>query len=118
MGRLTPEQHAKIAAHFAEQAKQREAEHAAAPEVVAIKITYKEPAPDGTFEILFMTRAEANEYKARPSAGAFGPFEEISFAEGVALAQRNDCCGGSFSLQDARRFHQINPFVQSLKLVF
>ncbi len=118
MGRLTPEQHAKIAAHFAEQAKQREAEHAAAPEVVAIKITYKEPAPDGTFEILFMTRAEVNEYKARPSAGAFGPFEEISFAEGVALAQRNDCCGGYYALNEARRFQKINPYVQALKLAF
>lgn len=118
MGRLTPEQHAKIAAHFAEQAKQREAEHAAAPEVVAIKITYKEPAPDGTFEILFMTRAEADDYKTGKSAGVFGPFEEISFAEGVALAQRNDCCGGYYALKEARRFQKINPYVQALKLAF
>lgn len=118
MGRLTPEQHEKIAAHFAEQARQREAEHAAAPEVVAIKVTYNEPAPDGTFEILFMTRAEADAYKTGKSAGVFGPFEEISFAEGVALSRRDDCCGGSYSLQDARHFHQINPYVQSLKLAF
>lgn len=118
MGRLTPEQHAKIAAHFAEQAKQREAEHAAAPEVIAIRITYKEPAPDGTFEILFMTRAEADHYKTDKSSEAFGSFEEISFAEGVALAQRNDCCGGYYALKEARRFQKINPYVQALKLAF
>jgi len=36
----------------------------------------------------------------------------------VALAQRNDCCGGYYALKEARRFQNINPYVQALKLGF
>lgn len=97
--------HRSIAAHH----KKREALDAAATEVAAIKVTYDTPAPDGTFEILFMRGAQADNYTTNS-----GKFEKISFEDGVKLAALPDCCGGQHALKEARRFQQINPHVQKL----
>jgi hypothetical protein len=111
----------KVSKFFKEKADERKAAYAAAPEVLALKITYEEPAPDGTFEILFMTRDEVQDYKKQQITGGHWAtsrdvIEEVSFAEGVALARRDDCCGGFYALKDARRFQAINPVVQALAL--
>ena len=118
---LTPEQLDQIRAHFRQAAAERQARQASATEVLALKITYDEPAPDGTFEILFMTRDEANKFhQDRITSGRWATsadiIEEKSFAEGVALARQGDCCGGSFSLEEARRFQRINPVVRAQSL--
>ena len=118
---LTQEQMDQIRAHFRQKAAERQERQAAATEVLALKITYDEAAPDGTFEILFMTREEANKFhQDRITSGRWATsadvIEEVSFAEGVALARQADCCGGSFSLEEARRFQKINPVVRALTL--
>ena len=118
---LTQEQMDRIREHFRQKAAERQARHAAADEVLALKITYEEPAPDGTFEILFMTREEAVKFhQDRLTSGRWATsrdvIEEKTFAEGVALARRPDCCGGSYSLEEARRFQKINPVIKGLSL--
>ena len=118
---LTQEQLEQIREHFRQKAAEKQARQAAAAEVLALKITYEEAAPDGTFEILFMTREEADKFHHdRITSGRWATsadiIEEVSFAEGVALARRDDCCGGSYSLEEARRFQKINPVVRGLSL--
>lgn len=65
-----------------------------------------DPAPDGTFEILFVTPEEAEKaIKATPNS----PYiSKISFAAGVALARQPDCCGGQIELKDAHIIVQVN----------
>ncbi len=112
MGHLTKAQLASISRYFEELARQRDAEDAAAPVVSAIKVTYDNPAPDGTFEILFMSRDDALKFESH-----FGTAELLSFEEGVELARRPDCCGGQHALHvQAARFQRLNPFVQALNL--
>lgn len=118
---LTQEQMDKIREHFRQMAAEKQARHAAATEVLALKITYEEPAPDGTFEILFMTRDEATKFhQDRITSGRWATsgdvIEEKSFAEGVALARQPDCCGGLYSLEEARRFQKINPVIRAQSL--
>lgn len=112
MGRLTKVQASVVKKIFAAAHAKRDAEDAAAPEIVAIKVTYTAPIPDGNFEILFMRRKEADEYKS-----PYGPTETLSFEEGVALARQPDCCGGIHALHSqARRFQRLNSSVQKLNL--
>jgi hypothetical protein len=114
MGLLTEENLKAFGEACERNHRNRVAAEAAAPEVVAIKITYDIPQPDGIFEILFLTRVKADDYKGR--ANVFGSVEEIGFAEGVELARQPDCSGGSFALAEAQRFQKINKFVQGLRL--
>lgn len=123
MGRekLTAQQKQIIRRVFQEAQAAEEARHAAATEVLALKITMEEPAPDGTFEILFMTRAEADAFHQRRLlegrwATSKDVIEEVSFAEGVRLARQPDCSGGQHILGVARRFVAINPVVAALDL--
>lgn len=112
MAAFSQKQLAGIRASFAASQRIRDAADAAAPEVMAIKITYDTPAPDGTFEILFMRREKADQFET-----CSGTHEIISFSEGVNLARQPDCCGGQHALHEqARRFQRLNPFVQKLGL--
>lgn len=65
------------------------------------------PAPDGSFEILFVTPEEAE--KALKVGSSIAYISKISFAAGVALARQSDCCGGSFELDAAKIIAQVNP---------
>ena len=112
MGQLTKMQMSVVKKVFAAAHAKRDAADAAAPEIIAIKVTYAKPQPDGTFEILFMRRAEADAYK-----NPHDSFETISFEKGVTLARQTDCCGGLHALHSqARRFQRLNPSVQKLNL--
>lgn len=113
---LTKTQLRKIHKVCAQLAAERTAKQAAATDVLAIKVTLEQPQHDGTFEILFMTREEADAYKTRGGSGSIGSSEEISFSEGIALAKRDDCSGGPYSLTEAQRFQRINPVVRAMKL--
>ncbi|MCD8498379.1 MAG: hypothetical protein LRZ85_10150 [Alphaproteobacteria bacterium] len=118
---LSEEQKKNLSDLFARKRREKEAEHAASTEVLALKITYEDPAPDGTFEILFMTREEANKWQndqiiSGRWATSKDVTEEVSFTDGVRLAKQPDCCGGLYALKDARKFQQINPVVQALGL--
>ncbi|MCD8562878.1 MAG: hypothetical protein LRY54_02220 [Alphaproteobacteria bacterium] len=118
---FTKEEHEAIRETITEIFKERTAQQAAAKEVLAIKIIHEKPAFDGTFEILFMTREEADEYhKQRIIDGQWATskdiIEEVSFAEGVELAKQPDCIGGACILREARRFQKINPVVQAMGL--
>lgn len=104
----------QIRATFEKAHKEREEKYRTA-EILAIKCTYNALSPDATFEILFMTREEANDYR-NSNAGLLGKLEEITFAQGVALAKQDDCSGGVCSLRLARRFQQLNPAIQALNL--
>ena len=64
------------------------------------------PAPDGTFEILFVTPEEAK--KALKAGSSYGSVHQISFAAGVALARQSDCSGGIFELESAKIIAEVN----------
>lgn len=118
---FSDKQLSEIKKFFKDAHDKREKKQAEAKEVLAIKITMEEPAPDGTFEIMFMTRDEANEWqKNRITDGSWATsqdiIEEISFAEGVTLARRQGCSGGFHALKQAKRFQEFNPAVQALNL--
>lgn len=118
---FTPEQEAALQKALKEIFAERARKHAEATEVLALKITLEEPAFDGTFEILFMTREEADEWHKRHIregrwATSQDVIEEVSFAEGVELAKRKDCSGGQHILGVARRFAELNPGVAALNL--
>ena len=80
-----------------------------ANEICAIHVQYplNDPAPDGSFEILFVTETEADKMLQRGSS--LGRLDKISFEMGVALAQTEDCCGGSHALEDAKAALKYNP---------
>ncbi len=111
MGTLTHKQLTSIYRHMAAKRKEQDALDAAAPLVVAIKVTLDRPQPDGAYEILFMRDVEADKFQT-----SFGKAEVIPFANGVTLARRSDCSGGFHALKDARRFQGVNAYVQGLKL--
>lgn len=69
-----------------------------------------DPAPDGTFEIMFVTPEEAE--KALKRGSPYGTVSKISFAAGVALARQPDCCGGTYSLKEATVIATINAEAQ------
>lgn len=79
-----------------------------ATEVYALHIHYADPAPDGDFEILFVTGAEADKKKKRFETNG-DRIDVISFANGMALAQEENCCGGSHSLEEAKAIIAANP---------
>lgn len=111
----------KISKIFQDAHRECEAKRAAATQVVALKITYEEPGPDGSFEILFMTWEEADEYRKHwVSEGRWATskdvIEEASFEEGVRLCKDKDCIAGEYPLQEARRFQELNSVVKALDL--
>ncbi|MFN3701453.1 MAG: hypothetical protein ACK4VI_08025 [Alphaproteobacteria bacterium] len=79
----------------------------AATAIRTLHIQYNDPAPDGDFEILFVTDSEL--IKRRDMYSHDGTLTEISFAAGVALAREENCCGGSHTLQEAKTIASIHP---------
>ena len=111
MGMLTRKQLTSLYRHMAAKRKEQDNEDAQASLVVAVRVIYDRPQPDGTYEILFMRNTAADKFQT-PS----GKSDIIPFAEGVILARQPGCSGGFHALNDARRFQRLNAYVQSLKL--
>jgi hypothetical protein len=79
----------------------------AATAIRTLHIQYNDPAPDGDFEILFVTDSELRKHQDMYSRDA--KLTEISFAAGVALAREENCCGGTHILQEAKIIAAIHP---------
>ncbi len=76
-----------------------------AAEICAVHIDMThDPAPDGTFEILFLTPKEAQSWVDRDPIYN----TKISFISGVTLARHPDCSGGSFMLNEAKVIVAVN----------
>lgn len=74
---------------------------------VALKFTMAEPAPDGNFEILFVSRADST--KKQSYAGECDTVEILSFADGMRLAQHKECSGGLYIFQMGQKLIALNP---------
>ncbi|MCD8562879.1 MAG: hypothetical protein LRY54_02225 [Alphaproteobacteria bacterium] len=106
-----------LAQLFRQNDTERHAQEAAATEVLALKITYKESALDESkYEILFMTREQADNFYTDRILARGDTIKEVSFADGIKLAKDKYCCGSSYALNDARRLQGINPVVQAMGL--
>lgn len=79
---------------------------AAATKIHTLHIQLSSPAPDGDFEILFVTDKEVENRKKLFSKS--DRVDEISFAAGVALAKTKDCCGGAYTIEEARIIAQVH----------
>ncbi len=80
------------------QEKRLRAKWSKAADICAMHFQYHTPAPDGTFEILFMTGAEADQRLKK--GDSMTTMTKISFAAGLELAARPDCSGGSSVLKE------------------
>ena len=88
-----------------------------AGDIVAIHIHYAEPAPDGTYEILFAFNHEAKKLtKTVQSPG--DTIDIISFESGVLLAKQDECSGGTHSIEEAKIIASVNPSIKPLDIDF
>jgi len=76
-----------------------------AASIHALHIQLSDPAPDGDFEILFVSGEELDKIKTR--LAQYDRVDEISFAAGVALAKEPNCCGGEFMIDEARIIAEV-----------